>query len=328
MQTQCLVTNIMSIKLPAWLAYEAITLTEGAAIACVDWIGKGKEKDADAAAVKALRERFNHIDVHGTVVIGEGERDEAPMLYIGEEVGNPVASLKIDIAVDPLEGTTICANAMANSISVMALAPQGTLLHAPDLYMEKIAVGCEVKPGEIDLDNDIQTNLKNLAKIQQCEVSELIICILDRPRHESMIKEVRNCGARVQLIGDGDVAAAIATSFGEASIDMYIGTGGAPEGVLAAAALKCLGGFMQGRLIFKNDDDKTRAKSQGIKDLNRKYTIEDMVKSDVIFSATGVTTGWVLEGVEIHPEGVTTNSLLMHYSQANVLNIVKNSIMK
>lgn len=318
----------MSTKLPSWLAHDIVTLTESAAIACHSWIGKGEEKKADAAAVKALRNRFNEIDAEGTVVIGEGERDEAPMLYIGEKVGNKKSKLKIDIAVDPLEGTTICANAKDNSLSVIAVAPAGSLLHAPDVYMEKIAVGIAVKPGLIDLDNSVEKNLKNLAKLKGCKISELTVCLLDRPRHEKIIKEIRKCGARVLLIGDGDVAGVISTSVGE-YVDMYIGTGGAPEGVLAAAALKCLGGFFQGRLVFKDEKEKKRAIEQGIKQLNKKYTISDMVKSDVIFSATGVTSGWMLDGVQIfESKSKVTNSLLMHYSASNIQNIVKNYLSK
>lgn len=313
--------------LPRSAAIDALALTEAAALACFHWIGKGKEKDADQAAVSAMRECFSNTELNGTIIIGEGERDEAPMLYIGEKVGKASSSICVDIAVDPLEGTTLCALAMPNSISVMAIAPQGTLLHAPDVYMEKIAVGISLPEGVIDLDNTPVQNLRNLAKVKKCEVSDLRVCLLNRPRHEKLIADIRATGAKVQLITDGDVTAAIATCLSETHIDMYIGTGGAPEGVLAAAALKCMGGFMQGRLVYKDDGERQRARKLGIKDENCKYAINDMVSSDALFAATGVTDGWLLHGVKANKQAATfsSHSLLMHAADHSIQFIQKTS---
>lgn len=311
-------------KLPQSVILDAESLTESAAVACHNWIGKGQEKEADQAAVSAMRDRFHHVAIDGTVVIGEGERDEAPMLYIGERVGMNKNHTQVDIAVDPLEGTTLCAHAMPNSISVMAIAPRGTLLHAPDIYMDKIAVGPGLK-GVVDLDNALIQNLKNLAKAKGCLVSDLRVCILKRPRHEELVAKVREAGARVQFITDGDVTAAIATCLPETKIDLYLGIGGAPEGVLAAAALKCLGGTMQCRLVYKDEAEKERARKLGITDLDFKYNINDMVKSDAIFSATGVTDGWLLKGVKFNNDSssIASNSLIMHAATGSIHHIQK-----
>jgi fructose-1,6-bisphosphatase II / sedoheptulose-1,7-bisphosphatase len=299
------------------LEYMAMHLTEASAIACYDWIGKGQEKEADHAAVEAMRQYFNTLAIEGTIVIGEGERDKAPMLYIGEKLGK--GGEKIDIAVDPLEGTTICANAAPNSISVIAFAESGCFLHAPDVYMEKIAVGAGLPEGIVDLDAPIKENLKNLAKAKDCTVRDLTVCILKRPRHEELIAKVREIGAKIQLIADGDVTAVIATCMNSTGVDMYIGTGGAPEGVIGAAALKALRGQMQGRLLFKDAAEEKRARDKGIKDLSRKYNINDMAQGDVIFAATGVTYGWFLDGVKwISNNRFSTHSVIMHSGQQSV----------
>ena len=271
--------------------------SENAAIACYDWVGKGDEKSADAAAVKAMRKTLNEANISGTVVIGEGERDEAPMLFIGEEVGQ--GGSQIDIALDPLEGTTICAHAGESSLAVIAFAHKGCFLNAPDVYMDKIAIGGGLPDGIIDLDNNIEQNLKNLAQAKKCQISDLTAMILERSRHDEIIAKTREAGARVRLIGDGDVAGVISCSNPQSNIDIYMGIGGAPEGVLAAAALKTIGGQMMGRLIF-NDDQKqiTRAHKMGITDLKRKYAINDMAQGDVLFACSGVTDGHMLEGVK------------------------------
>ena len=294
------------------LALDAARVTESAALAASKWMGLGQEKAADQAAVDAMRRALNSLDIDGTVVIGEGERDKAPMLYIGEKVGGGTGP-EVDIALDPLEGTTICATGGPNSLAVIAMAEKGGFLHAPDVYMEKIAVGAGLPDGVISLEDKIGKNLKNLAKAKQCEVSDLVIVVLERERHKALIAHIREAGARVQLIGDGDVAGVIATSRPDARVDMYVGTGGAPEGVLAAAALRCVGGQMQGRLLFDGEDEqKERALRMGIKDLNRIYNIEEMAHGeDVMFAATGVTSGWMLEGVKRFQGGAITHSLVM-----------------
>ncbi len=297
------------------LALETVRVTEAAALASAKWIGLGSEDDADQAAVDAMRKALNSINIQGTVVIGEGERDKAPMLYIGEKVGTG-SGPEVDIALDPLEGTTICATGTPNALAVVAIAEKGGFLNAPDVYMEKIAVGGGLPNGVINLDDKIETNLKNLAKAKGCDVSELMVVILDRPRHEELIAKVREQKARIQLIGDGDVAGIIATTRSESGVDMYVGIGGAPEGVLAAAALKCVDGQMHGRLYFKgskvSDEQIERAKLMGIKDLNKIYTIDEMAKGDVMFSATGVTTGWMLQGVRrIGANSALTHSIVM-----------------
>ena len=302
--------NIVSNKLSIVLEQHSLSLTEAAAIACFNWIGKGQEKAADQAAVTAMRQEFNTMPIDGCIVIGEGERDEAPMLFIGEKVG--LGGDAIDIAVDPLEGTTICAHGKAGSISVLALAPRGTLLHAPDVYMDKIAVGSGLPDNIIDLDNSPKQNLLNLAKAKKCSVSELTACVLIRERHEELIAKIREAGARIHLIDDGDVFGIIALTQPKTGIDIYMGSGGAPEGVLAAAALTCMGGAMQGRLLFKEETQKERGRKLGIQDLNFKYSAEDMVRSDVIFSATGVTDGWMLKGVKKTTLGWKLHSLVSH----------------
>src|SRR6201994_3530666 len=264
-------------------ALEAVRVPEAAAIACYTQIGRGNEHDADQAAVEAMRAAFNALPIEGTVVIGEGERDEAPMLFIGEKVGQ--GGLAVDIALDPLEGTTLTAKAMSNALAVMAMAEPGTMLNAPDTYMDKIAIGPGFKDGLIDLDAAPRDNIKARAKAKGCSPHEITACIMDRPRHEALIAKVRKAGAAVRLITDGDVAGVIATTDPATRIDIYIGTGGAPEGVLAAAALRCVGGQMLGRLVFRNDDEISRARRWGISDLERVYSLDDMAKGDCIFAA-------------------------------------------
>ena len=291
-------------KLPPRLnrnfALEAVRVTEHAALACGAWIGRGEKDNADQAAVNAMRESLNAMDISGTIVIGEGERDEAPMLYIGEKVGTGEGP-EIDIALDPLEGTNLCATGSPNSLAVIAFAEKGGFLHAPDVYMDKIAVGGGLPEGVVDLDNNVAKNLKNLAKAKKCDVTDLNTVILERDRHEELIAKVREAGSRITLITDGDVAAIISTAVPNPTADLYVGIGGAPEGVLAAAALRATGGQMQGRLIF-NDDKKQmeRAKRMGVADLNKKYQLEEMAKGDVMFAATGVTDGFMLKLSLIH----------------------------
>ena len=297
-------------------ALEAVRVTEAAAIAAALQIGRGDEHAADHAAVEAMRLAFNSLPIDGTVVIGEGERDEAPMLFIGEKVGS--GGLAVDIALDPLEGTTLTAKAMANALAVMAMAEPGTMLHAPDTYMDKIAIGGGYKDGLIDLDAEPGDNINALAKAKGVRPGELTICIMDRPRHEALIAKVRKTGAAVALITDGDVAGVIATTDSVTGIDMYIGQGGAPEGVLAAAALRCIGGQMQGRLIFKKEDEKRRAEKIGIKDFNRKYSMRELVSGDVVFSATGVTDGSMLRGVHREGDYITTESVVMRSATGTV----------
>jgi fructose-1,6-bisphosphatase II / sedoheptulose-1,7-bisphosphatase len=297
-------------------ALEAVRVTEAAAIAAAAQIGRGDEHAADQAAVEAMRAAFNVLPIDGTVVIGEGERDEAPMLFIGEKVGQ--GGLAVDIALDPLEGTTLTAKAMANALAVMAMAEPGTMLHAPDTYMDKIAIGGGFKDGLIDLDAEPGDNINALAKAKGVKPGEITACIMDRPRHEELIAKVRKAGAAVKLITDGDVAGVIATTDPATGIDIYIGQGGAPEGVLAAAALRCIGGQMQARLVFKKDDEKRRAEKIGIKDFNRKYAMTDLVSGDVVFSATGVTDGSMLAGVHRVGDYVTTESVVMRSATGTV----------
>ena len=297
-------------------ALEAVRVTEAAAIAAAAQIGRGDEHAADQAAVEAMRAAFNVLPIDGTVVIGEGERDEAPMLFIGEKVGQ--GGLAVDIALDPLEGTTLTAKAMANALAVMAMAEPGTMLHAPDTYMDKIAIGGGFKEGLIDLDAEPGDNINALARAKGVKPHEITACIMDRPRHEELIAKVRKAGAAVKLITDGDVAGVIATTDPATGIDIYIGQGGAPEGVLAAAALRCIGGQMQARLIFKKDDEKRRAEKIGIKDFNRKYAMTDLVSGDVVFSATGVTDGSMLAGVHRVGDYVTTESVVMRSATGTV----------
>ncbi len=300
-------------------ALEAVRVTEAAALAASRWMGRGNEKEADRAAVEAMREALNTLHIDGTVVIGEGERDKAPMLYIGEKVGSAAGSgAKIDIALDPLEGTTICAHGTANSLAVIAMADAGGFLHAPDVYMDKIAVGGGLPDGVVDLDASPAENLKNLAKAKQCAVNDLVVCILERERHKELIAKVREAGARIQLISDGDVAGVIATARKDTGVDMYMGTGGAPEGVLAAAALQCIGGQMQGRLIFREDAERARAERMGITDFNRKYAMKDLAHGNIMFAATGVTDGSMLKGVRRFPGGATTQSIIMRAKTGTV----------
>ena len=290
------------------LALEAVRVTEAAALNCARWTGRGDEKAADQAAVDAMRKAFDALPIDGTVVIGEGERDEAPMLYIGEKVGG--GGQKVDIALDPLEGTTICATGAPNALAVIAMADGGNLLHCPDTYMSKIAVG-PIGKGVVDLDMSPTENLQALAKAKKCRIEDLTVIILSRPRHEAIIQEVRKAGARIRLIGDGDVSAAIATTKPETGIDLLLGIGGAPEGVLAAAALRCVGGEFQGRLAPRNDEEIERAKRMGVTDIKKKFQIEELAKGDVMFAATGVTDGDYLRGVHFFPGGATTQSVVM-----------------
>lgn len=302
------------------LVLEMVRVTEAAAVAASNLIGRGDEKAADAAAVEAMRKAFDTLYMDGTVVIGEGERDEAPMLYIGEKVGGaPGKGPKIDIALDPLEGTTITAKAGPNALAVLAAAEEGNLLNAPDTYMDKIAVGPGYPPDIIDLAKSPTENVKSVAAAKGVEPHEIIVCVLDRPRHGDLIAELRGIGCGVVLIGDGDVAGVIAVTDEDTTIDMYMGQGGAPEGVLAAAALRCVGGQFNGRLVFRNDDEKARARKWGIEDLNRIYKLEDLAKGDCIFAATGVTSGSLLEGVKRKRGGLmTTHSVVMRASSGTV----------
>src|SRR4051812_12131169 len=281
-------------KMDRNLALEAVRVTEAAALSASRLMGRGDEKAADQAAVDAMREALNSLAIAGTVVIGEGERDEAPMLFIGEKVGSGNGP-PIDIALDPLEGTTITAKGGANALAVIAMAESGNFLNAPDVYMDKISVGPGLPEDVVSLDASPEKNLKELAKAKHCEIEDLLVCILDRPRHSDLIAKVRAAGARIMLITDGDVSGVIATAQIESGVDIYMGSGGAPEGVLAAAALRCIGGQMQGRLLFRNDDERGRAAKMGIKDLNRKYALLDLAKGNVMFAATGVTTGAMLD---------------------------------
>ena len=301
------------------LVLEMVRVTEAAAIAASKLIGRGDEKAADAAAVEAMRAALNELPFDGTVVIGEGERDEAPMLYIGERVGSAQDSgPKIDIALDPLEGTTITAKAGPNALAVLAIAESGCLLNAPDTYMQKLAVGPGYPQGTIDLSRSVSDNIRSIAKAKGVEPAEITACVLDRDRHQEIIDELRSLGCSVRLIPDGDVAGVIAVADPDTGIDVYIGTGGAPEGVLAAAALRCVGGQMQGRLVFRNDDEVERAHRWGIEDLERIYTMEDMAQGDCIFAATGVTDGSLLKGVHRRNNGVTTESVVMRASTGTV----------
>ena len=302
------------------MAIEAVRVTEAAALAAADWVGRGNEKEADAAAVDAMRTALNKLKIEGTVVIGEGERDEAPMLYIGEKVG--AGGPKTDIALDPLEGTTITAKANANAMATLALAPDGGFLNAPDVYMEKIAIGGGYTDGLIDIEAAPAENLAKLAKAKGVGVSELTVCILDRPRHEELIAAVREAGARIFLISDGDIFGVMATSDPASGIDMYLGSGGAPEGVLAAAALQSIGGQIQGKLLFRNDDEIARARRLGIEDLDRVYSRDDLASGDVIFAATGVTDGAMLKGVRRHGDRAETHSIVMRSITGTVREVI------
>jgi fructose-1,6-bisphosphatase II / sedoheptulose-1,7-bisphosphatase len=299
------------------LVLDAVRVTEIAAIAAWKQVGLGDEKAADQAAVDAMRTALNDLDIDGEIVIGEGERDEAPMLYIGEKVGKG-GKHKIDIALDPLEGTTLTAKAMANALAVMAWAPKGTMLNAPDTYMDKIACGPGYPAGVIDLDKSPSENVKALAKAKGVKADEITVCVLDRPRHAEIIADLRAVGARVYLITDGDVAGVMNTADPSTGVDMYVGSGGAPEGVLACAALKCVGGQFQGRLVFRNADEKARAARVGITDLDKKYDLHEMVRADAIFAATGVTNGALLDGVKVEGGFVHTHTLVMNSSTRTV----------
>jgi len=299
------------------LALEVVRVTEAAALSASRLMGRGDEKAADQAAVDAMRQALNSLSIDGTVVIGEGERDEAPMLFIGEKVGTGQGP-KIDIALDPLEGTTITAKGGPNALAVIAMAEAGGFLNAPDVYMDKIAVGGGLPDGVVDLDATPAENLKNLARAKKAEIADLVVCILERDRHAEIIARCREAGARIMLIGDGDVAGVIATSSADTGIDIYMGSGGAPEGVLAAAALRSIGGQMQGRLLFRNDDERGRAQRLGITDFKRKYTLLDMAHGDVMFAATGVTNGAMLRGVRRFPGGAFTHSVVMRSKTGTV----------
>jgi len=304
------------------LALEFVRITEAAALSSSRWMGRGDEKKADQAAVDAMRKAFDSVRIDGTIVIGEGERDEAPMLFIGEKVGLREGTVpEVDIALDPLEGTTICANGLVGAISVIAIAEKGNFLHAPDVYMDKIAVGPKAK-GLIDIDASPEINIKVMAKALGKEVSEVTVVILDRPRHEQLIKQVRATGARIHLIGDGDVSAAVAVSMDESGIDMLLGVGGAPEGVISAAALRCMGGDFQGRLIFRNDNEKERARRMGISNLDRAYKIDELAKGHVMFCASGITDGPLLKGVRFLGNGqIRTQSVVMRSKTATIRTI-------
>jgi len=301
------------------LALEFVRVTEMAAIASARLMGRGDEKAADQAAVDAMRAMLDSVDCDATVVIGEGERDEAPMLYIGEKVGTKNGP-ELEIALDPLEGTTICARGGYNAISVMAISEKGGMLHAPDTYMNKIATGPEGR-GVIDIKASPAENLKRLAEAKKCRVQDLTAIILDRPRHEELIKNVRDAGARIQLIGDGDVSAAMACCMPEAGVDILFGIGGAPEGVIAAAALRCMKGEMQGQLYFRNEEEKKRATKMGIKDLNKIYSTEELASGDVMFCATGVTDGNFLKGVKFKSWGALTHSIVMRSHSGTIRHI-------
>lgn len=298
------------------LALELIRVTEAAALASGRWVGKGDKNAADEAATNAMRRTLDSMAIDGTVVIGEGEMDEAPMLYIGEKVGDGSAPC-VDIAVDPLEGTNICAKGTSGAITTIAMAPKGGFLNAPDMYMEKIVVGPDAY-GVIDLDASPSENLQRVADAKKCYVEDLTVVIIDRPRHDKMVAEIRKAGARIHLISDGDVAPAIAAAVSGSGVDMLMGIGGAPEGVLAAAALKCMGGDMQGRLVFMDDHERERAAMMGITDFDRVYNAEDMARGNVFFAATGVTTGDLLKGVRYFSGGAETHSVVMRSKSRTV----------
>jgi fructose-1,6-bisphosphatase II / sedoheptulose-1,7-bisphosphatase len=301
------------------LALDLVRVTEAAALAAAHWIGRGNKIEADGAATEAMRKAFDTIAITGTVVIGEGEMDEAPMLYIGEKMG--AGGPAMDIAVDPLEGTNLTAKGGPNALTVVALAESGKFLHAPDCYMEKIAIGGGLPPELVHLDAPLLENLRNLAKAKKRDLSDLIVCTLDRDRHAEIIRICREAGVRIVLLPDGDVAAAIATTLPESGVDMFIGTGGAPEGVLAAAALRCTGGQMQGRLNYENDEQQARAVKMGITDPHHVFTIDEMAGGDVMFAATGVTSGAMLRGVRSLENGAITHSIVMRSKSGTVRTI-------
>jgi fructose-1,6-bisphosphatase II / sedoheptulose-1,7-bisphosphatase len=298
------------------LALELVRVTEAAALAASRWIGRGKKNEADGAAVEAMRKAFDAVAIDGTVVIGEGEMDEAPMLFIGEKVG--AGGPPMDIAVDPLEGTTLTAKAGPNAMATLALADRGNFLHAPDIYMDKIAVGGGLPPGVVNLDDSVAANLRNLAAAKKCDIADLVACILDRERHAELVAHCREAGARVMLISDGDVAGVIATAMAGSQIDIYMGSGGAPEGVLSAAALRCVGGQMQGRLLYESEEQIERVRSMGHADPKRCFNCDELAKGDVMFAATGVTTGAMLRGVKWGGGGAVTHSIVMRSHSGTV----------
>ena len=303
-------------------------VSEAAALASAALIGRGDEKAADQAAVNAMRDQLNLLDIAGVVVIGEGERDEAPMLYIGEKVGTGNGPA-VDIALDPLEGTTLTAKDMPNALTVIAMAPRGTLLHAPDVYMEKLAIGPGFAVDTVTMAMSPSERVRALAAAKGCAPGDITVCVLERPRHEAMIEELRGTGAAIRLITDGDVAGIIhCAEAAITGIDMYMGSGGAPEGVLAAAALKCMGGQMYGQLLFRNDDERGRARRAGITDFNRIYTRDDLVTADVIFAATGVTQGSILKGIQMEAGWVTTETILMRSKTGSVRRMTYRSPVK
>lgn len=292
-------------------------VSEAAALASGRWVGRGDEKAADQAAVTAMRDQLNKLQIRGTVVIGEGERDEAPMLYIGEEVGTGEGP-EVDIALDPLEGTTLTAKDMPNALTVIAMGPRGSLLHAPDVYMEKLAVGPGLRPGVVTMDMSPSERVSALASAKGVSTHDITVCVLERPRHEDMIAELRTTGCAIRLITDGDVAGIIHCAEPSTGIDMYMGSGGAPEGVLAAAALKCMGGQMYGKLTFRDDAERGRAEKAGVKNFDRVYTRDDLVSDDVIFAATGVTDGSMVPGIKREPGYFTTETILMRSKTGSV----------
>ena len=303
------------------LALELVRVTEAAALAASRWMGRGDKNAADGAAVEAMRKAFDTVAISGTVVIGEGEMDEAPMLYIGEKVGlyaRAGGGQEVDIAVDPLEGTSITAKGGPNAMATVALAQKGGFLHAPDIYMDKLAVGPGLPPGVVNLQASVEENLRELAKAKQRSVSDLVVCLLDRDRHKEIVKRCRAAGARIMMIPDGDVSGVVAVSQVDTGVDIYMGSGGAPEGVLAAAALRCIGGQMQGRLMFENEEQIARAREMGVTDPNRIYELEDMAKGDVMFAATGVTTGPMLRGVRRTAGAAVTHSIVMRSKSGTV----------
>lgn len=298
------------------LALDLVRVTEAAALAASRWMGRGQKNEADGAAVEGMRRAFDGVAISGTVVIGEGEMDEAPMLYIGEKVG--AGGPEMDIAVDPLEGTTITAKGGPNALAVVALAERGNFLHAPDIYMEKIAVGPGLPEGVVDLDAPVAENLRNLALARKRDIGDIVVCMLERDRHKELLARCREAGARIMLLGDGDVAGVIATAMPEGGVDIYMGSGGAPEGVLAAAALRCIGGQMQGRLMYGDEAQRARAREMGLSDPDRTFSVSEMAKGDVMFAATGVTSGAMLRGVRRFSGGAYTHSMVMRSKSGTV----------
>ena len=298
------------------LALDLVRVTEAAALAASRWMGRGQKNEADGAAVEGMRRAFDGVAIEGTVVIGEGEMDEAPMLYIGERVGSGGPAM--DIAVDPLEGTTLTAKGGPNALAVVALAERGNFLHAPDIYMDKIAVGAGLPAGVVDLDASVTENLRNLARAKKRDIGDLVVCMLERPRHDQHMAYCREAGARIMLLSDGDVAGVIAAALPEGGVDLFIGSGGAPEGVLAAAALRCVGGQMQGRLLFEDDTQLERARAMGVTDPGYKYSVSEMAKGDVMFAATGVTSGAMLRGVRRFGHGAYTHSMVMRSKSGTI----------